>query len=185
MTQKAVTARLWRASSARRQTTGSGISGIAPNVTIVPIKLDITQHPGPLPNVDQFVNAFQYALQHGVDITNNSYGPDHSRTAHNDAADRMLEAQVLRDAAIFGRNGLGMINVFASGNNGGPTFNAGFQTVGNYSSSSYNQWANSRYVITVAGVDQDGSMRMPTVRSRRIRKLARMCSLRRRRVRMG
>ncbi len=56
---------------------GIGISGIAPDVTIVPIKLDFTQNAS-VPFDDQVANAFQYALQHGVDITNNSYGPDHS-----------------------------------------------------------------------------------------------------------
>jgi subtilisin family serine protease len=132
---------------------GIGISGIAPDVTIVPIKLDFTTNGI---TGDQFASAFNYALQHGVDITNNSYGPDHS-TTRNTTPLTLAQAQILRDMAVFGRDGLGMINVFASGNNGGPNFNVGFDNqIGNYSSSSYNQWANSRYVITVTGVDHDG-----------------------------
>ncbi|HEX4413663.1 MAG TPA: S8 family serine peptidase, partial [Lacipirellulaceae bacterium] len=142
---------------------GIGISGAAPDVTIVPIKIGITDQDHPLTN-DQFatqvVNAIQYALQHNVDITNNSWGPDHignlTTTPLTDD-----EAQVLRDSAQFGRDGLGMINVFAAGNDAGPGFDAlpgdgGFIDYGNYDSSSYNQYANSRYVITVTGVDEDG-----------------------------
>ena len=46
--------------------------------------------------------------------------------------------------------------MFASGNSGGPGFNPGFQTIGNWDSSVYDGYTNSRYVITVGGVDHDG-----------------------------
>ena len=49
--------------------TGGGV-GVAPNVTIVPIKLVATRHFGP----GHRSSAFQYALENGVDITNNSWG---------------------------------------------------------------------------------------------------------------
>ena len=44
----------------------------------------------------------------------------------------------------------------ASGNGGGPSFSPGFQSFGNYDSASYNAYPNSRYMITVTGVDHDG-----------------------------
>ena len=50
-----------------------------------------------------------------------------------------------------------MINVFASGNDGGPAiFDQGFPSLGNYNSASYNPLVNSRYTIGVGGVDHDG-----------------------------
>ena len=64
--------------------------------------------------------------------------------------------QVLRDSVLFGRDGLGMINVLASGNGGGPSFGPGFPSFGNYDSASYNPYVNSRYTIGVTGVDHDG-----------------------------
>ena len=77
------------------------------------------------------MRAFQYALENGVDITNNSWGPADIRQTQTLTPEIL---QVLRDSVLFGRDGLGMINVFASGNGGGPSFSPGFQSFGNYDS---------------------------------------------------
>ena len=66
------------------------------------------------------------------------------------------QLSLLRNMVLFGRDGLGMINVFSSGNDGGPSFSPGFESFGNYDSASYNAFSNSRYTITVTGVDHDG-----------------------------
>lgn len=123
----------------------TGGTGVAPNVTLVPIKLI-----GPGQDDDAIVRAFRYALDHGVDITNNSWGP---------ADDRSISIipteiyDILRESALYGRNGLGMINVFAAGNGAAP----GTAPFGdNWDSASYDPFVNSRYVIGVTGIDHDG-----------------------------
>ena len=69
---------------------------------------------------------------------------------------RPRSLDVLRQSVLQGRDGLGMINVYASGNDAGPQFTNGFPSLGDYSSSSYNPIVNSRYTIGVTGVDHDG-----------------------------
>jgi subtilisin family serine protease len=138
-----------------------GGTGVAPNVSIVPIKLIANGF-----SDQAIINAFQYALQNGIDITNNSWGPGQpsfNRVAAPYALstnDPFLNEQIvslLRDSVLFGRNGLGMINVFASGNSGGPIFSPGFPVFNQaYDSSSYDPYVNSRYTIAVTGVDHDG-----------------------------
>ncbi len=127
---------------------GIGGSGVAPGVTLIPIRRDFT-------NPLEETTAFQWAIENDIDITNNSWGPVHdfNRQAIPLTPD---ELQILRNSVIFGRDGLGMIHVFSSGNDGGPGFSPGFGTIGNYDSASYNPWVNSRYTIGVTGVDHDG-----------------------------
>ncbi len=128
---------------------GEGGTGVAPGATIVPIKAD-----NGFGFSDQaIIDALLYALENDVDITNNSYGPS-GRIAF--PADPQL-LQVLRDSVVSGRGGLGMINVFSSGNDGGPGyFGQGFPNIGDWSSASYNPLVNSRFTIGVGGVDHDG-----------------------------
>ena len=111
---------------------GIGGTGIAPGATLVPIK-------GGVSGVsDQSAEAaFLYALDHDVDITNNSYG---SAGRFAIPLDPQL-TEILRQAVVSGRDGLGMINVFASGNDGGPGGQPGFPDVGAYNSSSYRRWS--------------------------------------------
>lgn len=138
---------------------GIGGVGIAPGATIVPIKLIADGS-----TVQAELDAFEWAINNGIDITNNSWKPIGTNPIGIDGLPVQREAvplspavyQILRSSAIYGRDGLGMINVFSSGNNAGPFFTDVFGTVGNYDSSSYNAYANSRYVITVTGVDHDG-----------------------------
>jgi hypothetical protein len=130
-------------------TSGGGV-GVAPEVTLVPIRF---LGPNQNPLSDPMVEAFTYALQVGLDITNNSWGFVTNRQTVNLTEQ---ELQILRDSVIFGRDGLGMINVFSSGNSGGPGAPAGFEGFGIYDSAAYNPLSNSRYTITVTGVDHDG-----------------------------
>jgi subtilisin family serine protease len=126
---------------------GGGV-GVAPNATIVPIKVlgagqsDATN-----------LAAFQYALANGIDITNNSWGPIDIRQTSPLSA---VELAILRESVIFGRDGLGMINIWASGNGAGPSFSPGWDSFGNYDSATYDAFVSSRYTIGVAGVDHDG-----------------------------
>lgn len=127
---------------------GIGGTGIAPGVSLVPIRLiDAGQ------TEQAFVNAFRHAIQE-VDITNNSWGPAGGRQLAGPTAAELL---AIRDSIMFGRGGLGVIHVFAAGNNAGTGWEApGFEPVGGLGSSGYNGWVNSRYTIGVTGVDHDG-----------------------------
>ncbi|MEX2167993.1 MAG: S8 family serine peptidase [Pirellulales bacterium] len=126
---------------------GIGGTGVAPGASIVPI-LFIGFPAQGTPN-----DALRYQWRE-IDITNNSWGAATDlRTVDGLTPE---ELTTLRDTVRFGRNGLGTIHVFASGNNGGPSFSPGFPGFGNYDSSSYNGWVNSRYTIGVTGVDHDG-----------------------------
>jgi subtilisin family serine protease len=130
---------------------GIGGAGVAPGVTLVPIRLIDPTAPVSTTQ-DPFVAAFRYAIQ-DIDITNNSWGPGIPRALAGLSPQEML---ALRDSIIFGRGGLGVIHVFSSGNSAGPQFNNGWQDIGSWDSSSYSGWQNSRYTITVTGVDHDG-----------------------------
>ncbi len=130
---------------------GIGGAGVAPGVTLVPIRLIDPTAPVSTTQ-DPFVAAFRYAIQ-DIDITNNSWGPGTPRALAGLSQQEML---ALRDSIIFGRDGLGVIHVFSSGNSAGPQFNNGWQDIGSWDSSSYSGWQNSRYTIAVTGVDHDG-----------------------------
>ncbi len=127
---------------------GTGGVGVAPGVSLVPVRLI-----GTGTTAQAIAQAFNFSTQNGIDITNNSWGPADLRTA---VAMTPVEQQAIRDSIVFGRGGLGTIHVFASGNGGGPAFNAGFQSIGNWDSSAYDGYVSSRYVIAVGGVDHDG-----------------------------
>ncbi len=113
-----------------------GSAGIAPNATLAPIRLiDLGQ------TEQAFVDTFRFAIDE-IDITNNSWGPAIVRGI---AGPSTRELNAIRDSIFFGRDGLGVIHVFSSGNSG-----LGSDTT------SYNGWVNSRYTIGVTGVDHDG-----------------------------
>jgi subtilisin family serine protease len=127
---------------------GIGGVGVAPGAIIAPVLML-----GPAATNLTLPNAFNFATQNGIDITNNSWQAGIPRTALGMSP---FETQTLRDSILFGRDGLGIIHVKATGNFGGPAFNTGFQSIGNWDSSVYDGYNNSRYVITVGGVDHDG-----------------------------
>lgn len=125
-----------------------GGTGVAPDAQIVPIRIAFDE------NFEQSVlDSFQYAITNGVAVTNNSYGFAAGRSAISLSPELL---NMLRSSVLFGRNGLGMINVFASGNSAGPAFVEGFPDIGSNDSAAYNAFANSRYTIAVTGVDHDG-----------------------------
>ncbi len=124
-----------------------GGTGVAPGVTLVPLGgagvSDITNALG-----------FRYAADNGVDIVNNSWGPsDVFRSLGGMSA---TEIQALRDTIIFGRDGKGLIYVWASGNGAGADFDQGFASLGSWDTAAYDGYVNSRYTIGVTGVDHDG-----------------------------
>ncbi|MDC0936644.1 S8 family serine peptidase [Pirellulales bacterium] len=115
---------------------GIGGTGVAHNAQIVPIRLiDAGQFP------QAFVDTFRFETDR-IDITNNSWGPGVVRGV---AGPSPAELLAVRDSIFFGRDGLGQIHLFASGNSG--EF---------LDSANYNGWVNSRYTIGVTGVDHDG-----------------------------
>ena len=135
---------------------GIGGTGVAPGVTLVPIQYLSSQ------TENAAVNAFRYATDE-IDITNNSWGPQASpgEIQRFLAGPTEEEILALRDSIIFGRDGLGIIHVFASGNSAENGYTAGSLPgvpieVPGLDSSGYNGWINSRYTIGVTGVDHDG-----------------------------
>ncbi|MCG8448627.1 MAG: S8 family serine peptidase, partial [Pirellulales bacterium] len=122
---------------------GIGGTGIAHGAQIVPIRLiDDGQ------TEQAFIDTFRYEIDE-IDITNNSWEPTVIRGLDGPTANQLL---AVRDSIFFGRpdengNPLGVIHVFAAGNDGG---------AGSADSTSYNGWVNSRYTIGVTGIDHDG-----------------------------
>lgn len=135
-----------------------GGAGIAPGVDLGAVRLidRITLDPTDTVSQNAIANSFRFAIINDVDITNNSWGLNPTGLRELSApSETVLKA--LRDSVIFGRDGKGLINIFASGNSGGPSFTNGFPQGGALDSANYNGYGNSRYVITVTGVDHDGS----------------------------
>jgi hypothetical protein len=130
---------------------GIGGAGIAPGVTLVPIR-SIDPFALGAGDPDVIIKALRHANQE-IDVMNHSWGPGLSRFL---AGPTGAELDALRDSVVFGRGGLGIIHVFAAGNSAGSGFPNGFPDLGQLDSSGYNGWVNSRYVIGVTGVDHDG-----------------------------
>jgi len=130
-----------------------GITGIAYNAKLVNIDI----------GTDLGLNLTAAVLNYrndAIDIYNLSLGENDGTRAYVPLDPSMIFA--LRNAVRFGRpdeNGvpLGSIFVVASGNDGGVDYSGlGFGNSGHYDSANYSGLANSRYVITVGGVDHDG-----------------------------
>ena len=81
-----------------------GISGVAPDVSLVSISNRLVLLPGIL---NKLADGFNWASQNGIDIISNSWGDVPSSSLLDDA---------INNALTHGRNGLGCIVVFASGN---------------------------------------------------------------------
>lgn len=106
---------------------GIGIVGIAPNVEIMPVSLDLD---GSV-KYSQMVNAINWAWQNGADVINMSLTCDPN--------DKMTDA--IKNALTKGRNGKGCVVVAASGNQG---------------QSSVGYPANIEGVIAVGSIDRNG-----------------------------
>jgi len=131
---------------------GIGGTGVAPGVSLVPMRLIDANLLTAAQYNQAVVNAFRYQSNE-IDITNNSWGPADIRVLGGPTPEILL---ALRDSVISGRNGLGQIHVWASGNGAGSGAPGGFQGLGFLDSASYDGYVNSRYTIAVTGVDHDG-----------------------------
>lgn len=117
---------------------GLGGTGVAPGAIIIPMS-------GADPN-DFITNelAFSFAAENGLDIVNHSWGPsDLERSVFQPTQAEIL---ALRDSIVSGRDGLGVIHVWAAGNGAD----------GVLDSANFDGYVNSRYTIGVTGVDHDG-----------------------------
>ncbi|VBB45754.1 putative Subtilisin [uncultured Paludibacter sp.] len=85
-----------------------GVSGIASSCRLMSISNDLWLRP----NVEQeLANGFNWARQNGASVISNSWG-------HNSLASTFLD-DAITNALTLGRNGLGCVVVFATGNNDG------------------------------------------------------------------
>jgi len=89
---------------------GKGLRGIAPDVEIVFIKLDLAGFIGD----DEILDALNYAEKENVDIINSSWGTSDVSPVIKEKIDSM---------AKNGRDGKGILFVFASGNKGRENIN--------------------------------------------------------------
>jgi len=92
---------------AATQNNVQGITGIAPNCKIMPIKI-LSSNTLP----EEFAQAILFAYRNGAQIISNSWG--YSGYTNPNAYPVIVEA--LRDAVVYGRNWLGCIVTFAASN---------------------------------------------------------------------
>lgn len=90
---------------------GIQIAGVAPNTTLLSISHDLYISPT---FSQELASGFGYARVNGASIINNSWG-DQGGRLHEDMHSAILE-DAIRTAIETGRNGKGMIVIFASGN---------------------------------------------------------------------
>lgn len=92
---------------------GNQISGVAPLVTLLPIShpLGVTSTAS-----EELASGISYAWQNNASVINNSWG-DQGGAYYNNLKSALLESAI-SDAIKKGRNGLGSVVVFASGNAG-------------------------------------------------------------------
>ncbi len=119
---------------AAKENNGTGVAGIAPNVKILPISHTLGL-PGIVPGIEQkYALAINWAWQNGADVLSNSW-------AHS-SYDNEIIYDAIENALELGRNGLGCVVVFGTGNDG-----TGF----------VNYPANSNpKILAVGGVDRCG-----------------------------
>src|SRR5690606_2890566 len=123
---------------------------VAPGVTLVPMVGGGT--PGTTPQA--IADAFRFAMENGIDILNHSWGPtDAIRSLSSMSPGEIL---ALRDSIRDGRDGLGVIHVWAAGNGASNPGEQGFETPGVWDTAAYDGYVGSRYTIGVTGVDHDG-----------------------------
>ncbi|MFN0078403.1 MAG: S8 family serine peptidase [Prosthecobacter sp.] len=123
--------------AAARGNNGIGVSGVAPEATIVGMKLIAA----PTTDADE-ADAFAFK-QDIVHIKSNSWGPYDN--AYGTGGPGPLSLAAMADAVTNGRGGKGTIFLWAAGN-------------GNYSGddSNYDGWANSPHAIAVSAINDKG-----------------------------
>ncbi len=115
-----------------------GCVGVSPYSRIIPVKIssDIIMS-------SDIADVFNFALDSGADVISNSWGP-----ADGSGAVYMPQAlqNIISDAAINGRDGKGVIIVFAAGN--------GNESISD--ENSYDGFAANENVISVGAVSREG-----------------------------
>lgn len=123
--------------AAARGNNGIGGSGVAPEATLVGLRLIAA------PTSDQQeADAFAYQKDL-IAVKSNSWGPYDG--AFGSGGPDVLSAQALEDAATTGRNGKGTVFLWAAGNGNG-----------NGDDSNYDGWANSIHAIAVSAMNDKG-----------------------------
>ncbi|MBN4046544.1 S8 family serine peptidase, partial [bacterium AH-315-P15] len=122
---------------------GSNVVGVAYGATITGLRIGFTSNDGP----SQPAANYNYAAANGIDILNNSWG----YSGFFDDADDFNHpaffglAAALENLVENGRDGLGTIVFFSSGNSGDQGQDA-----------NYHNLLNSRYTIAVGAIDRTG-----------------------------
>ncbi len=99
---------------------GIGVAGACPGCTVIPVRIDLS-----VKILDDVaIESFQYVTQQGADIVSNSWGPSDKNTTLVDMSAPLKE--LVHKMVTEGRNGKGMIIIFASGNGGEPINTDGF-----------------------------------------------------------
>ena len=98
---------------AATQGNGEGISGVAPNCKIMPVRIFNSNPDGGGADVAGLAAAITFAKTNGADIISNSWG---FRTVTDPNAVPMI-VNAIQDATVNGRGGKGCVVVFSSGNN--------------------------------------------------------------------
>lgn len=131
---------------------GVGVIGVAPKVSLISIYSTLSASPTAFST--EVVNAFKYAQN--FDVLNNSWGFGNSSLLGTDYPWAFMDnfrtaffsaGQALKDLAEIGRNGLGTVVVQSAGN----SYSLGDDT-------NLHNFQNSRYIITVAGTDYQGTL---------------------------
>ncbi|MGI8602114.1 MAG: S8 family peptidase [Verrucomicrobiales bacterium] len=132
-----------------------GVCGVAPEAVLVGERLLGGNRDGFPATVDDFeeAEAFAWLVNAGqatIHIKNNSWGvPDLVKALDGPGP---LASAALRFGAVYGRHGLGTINVFAGGNGGSRPLAIEAED------SNFNGYANSIYAIAVAGITDAGTV---------------------------
>lgn len=123
--------------AAARGNNGIGVSGVAPEATVVGLKLIAA----PTTDADE-ADAFAFK-QDIIHIKSNSWGPYDN--AYGTGGPGPLSLAAMADAVTNGRGGKGTIFLWAAGN-------------GNYSGddSNYDGWANSPHAIAISAINDKG-----------------------------
>ncbi len=102
---------------------GKGVTGIAPEASVISIKALDQKSPGAMPStgIQELLDAIEYAVSHNVDIINLSIGMDSSIYYDNigDPEGVYHDGFVSLDAAIANAAAKGIIIVCSAGNNRG------------------------------------------------------------------
>ncbi len=126
---------------------GIGGSGVAPDATLLAYRIDLAGGKGPanVAMVSTATIAFQKAFENNADVLNNSWGIDTAFGFDPRNPTQAAFFTILDQLGAEGRDGKGAIVVFANGNQGAKNFDSNLDYV-----------QSSRYVISVAAVDNNG-----------------------------